>query len=402
MALYAAVLACNAALAFAANRQGLVLKEEASSAFVDPAFLGLRLQHHPYATNFYSYVFFLFVNRVSTNLFAVRLAKGAAMAACAPALYLYLTRRFSFTVALAAVCLLLLHLTRSGITCPDEERLWNGPAPLSVGASSEDIPAVAVFLPPHWIAAGAGMIICPGGAYVRRMSYEGDDIARWLNSFGVAGFVLRYRVAPRYRYPAPLLDAQRAVRYVRAHAGQFAIRPDRVGIIGFSAGGHLASTVITHFDAGQPGADDPVERFSSRPDFAILAYPIITMHEPWTHVESRQNLLGPDADPSLIDQLSSDLHVTRQTPPTFLFHSGEDTAVPPENSILFYSALRKAGVPAELHIYAYGPHGAGLANGHGRAPRVPSLMSWSARAEEWLVRQWTPERRWSFSRLFRL
>ena len=175
-----------------------------------------------------------------------------------------------------------------------------------------------------------------------------------------------------------------------------------MGIIGFSAGGHLASTVITHFDSGKPNVQDPVERISSRPDFAVLGYPIITLRDPWTHAESRDNLLGPGVNGSLVDELSNELHVTRETPPTFLFHTGEDTAVPPENSILFYSALRKAGVPAELHVFARGPHGAGLANGHGRAPRVPSLLSWSERAEDWLVRQWAPERRWSFSRLFRL
>jgi acetyl esterase/lipase len=141
---------------------------------------------------------------------------------------------------------------------------------------------------------------------------------------------------------------------------------------------------------------------SSRPDFAILAYPIVTLRDPWTHQESRNNLLGPRADPALIDELSNELHVSSDTPPTFLFHTGEDKPVPPENSLMFYAALRKAGVPAELHIYAKGPHGVGLANGHGEAPRVPRLLSWPSRAEEWLKAQWTPEHRWSFSRLFRL
>jgi acetyl esterase/lipase len=222
-------------------------------------------------------------------------------------------------------------------------------------------------------------------------SYEGDDIARWLNSFGVAAFVLKYRIAPRYHYPAPALDAERAIRYVRHNAARFGIRPDRVGIIGFSAGGHLASTVLTHFNPGAPGSLDPVERESSRPDFGLLAYSIITLRAPWTHTESVQNLLGSNPDPALIDELSNDLHVT-----------GEDSAVPPENSILFYSALRRAGVSAELHVFSVGPHGVGLANGHGKAPRVPALLGWPLFAEEWLTRQWTPQRRWSFSRLFRL
>lgn len=246
------------------------------------------------------------------------------------------------------------------------------------------------------------MVICPGGAYSRIMSYEGEDVARWLNSFGVAGFVLKYRIAPRYRYPASLLDAQRAIRYVRYHAAAFGVHADRIGIMGSSAGGHLASTAITHLRPGDPAATDPVERISSRPDFAVLAYPIITFRAPWTHQISVDNLLGPNPAPALIDELSNELHVTRDTPPTFLFHTGPDAAVPPENSVMFYEALRKAGVPAELHIYAAGPHGAGLANGHGDAPRVPALLSWPLLAEEWLESQWLPQRRWSFSHLFRL
>jgi len=296
-----------------------------------------------------------------------------------------------------------IHLTRSGVSAPGEEWLWTDAAPGSVGNTDSDTPTISTFLPPRWHNSGAGMVICPGGAYKMLMSsYEGDDIARWLNSFGVAAFVLKYRIAPRYRYPAPLLDAQRAVRFVRYNAQRFGIHADRVGIIGFSAGGHLASTVITHFDRGNPNASDPVDRVSSRPDFAILAYPIITFRAPYTHQESVENLLGPNPDPARIEDLSNELHVTAETPPTFLFHTNQDTAVPPENSILFYQALRKAGVPAELHIFSEGKHGVGLANGHGNAPRVPRLLSWSLRAEEWLESQWLPERRWSFSRLFRI
>lgn len=306
-------------------------------------------------------------------------------------------------IVAAVVALLCIHVARSGVTAPAVERLWPGDAPGSLGRTDADTPTVSVFLPPRWHASGAGMVICPGGAYKLLMSsYEGNDIARWLNSFGVAGFVLKYRISPRYRHPAPLLDAQRAIRYVRYHAAEFGIRPDRVGIIGFSAGGHLASTVITHIQGGNPSAPDPVDHVSSRPDFAILAYPIVTFRAPWTHQESVRNLLGPNPDPTLVDELSNELHVDRDTPPTFLFHTGQDSDVPPENSLMLYAALRRAGVPAELHIYAEGPHGVGLANGHGLAPRVPSLLSWPLRAEEWLERQWLPRRRRSFSRLFRL
>jgi acetyl esterase/lipase len=304
---------------------------------------------------------------------------------------------------IVAAALATIHLVRGGISSPVVENLWSGAAPGALGTSSDDVPSISVFLPPHWQASGAGMVICPGGAYKLLMSsYEGDDIARWLNSFGVAAFVLKYRIAPRYRYPAPLLDARRAIRYVRFNAERFGIHPDRLGIIGFSAGGHLASTVITHFDPGDAQSSDQVERVSSRPDFAILAYPIVTFHAPYTHAESVANLLGPDPDPAMLDELSNELHVTRDTPPTFLFHTAQDQPVPADNSVLFYEAMRRAGVPGELHIYAEGPHGVGLANGHGRAPRVPSLLSWPERAEAWLQSQWMPRRRWSFSRLFRL
>jgi acetyl esterase/lipase len=307
------------------------------------------------------------------------------------------------TVIVTASALLFFHLIRSGVTAPSVVPLWAGDAPGSLGSSDADTPTISIFLPARWHYGGAGMVICPGGAYQMLMSsYEGEDIARWLNSFGVAGFVLKYRIAPRYRYPAPLLDAQRAIRYVRYHAAEFGIRPDRIGIIGFSAGGHLASTVITHFQRDNPNASDPVDRVSSRPDFAILAYPIVTLRSPWTHRESLHNLLGPSPDPTLIDELSNELHVSPDTPPTFLFHTGQDDAVPSENSLMFYAALRRAGVPAELHIYAEGPHGVGLANGHGKAPRIPRLLSWPLRAEEWLKNQWIPKPRWSFSRFFRL
>jgi len=178
-------------------------------------------------------------------------------------------------------------------------------------------------------------------------SYEGDDIARWLNSFGVAGFVLKYRIAPRYHHPAPLQDAQQAIRMVRAHGQEWRVRSDRVGICGFSAGGHLASTAGTHFDAG------------SRPDFMILAYAVISFTTPFTHQGSKKNLIGDNPDPKLAESLSNELQVTAQTPPTFLFHTTTDKTVPVENSVLFYMALRKAGVPAEMHLYANGPHGTG-------------------------------------------
>jgi acetyl esterase/lipase len=190
--------------------------------------------------------------------------------------------------------------------------------------------------------------------------------------------MLKYRIAPRYRHPAPLQDAQRAIRTVRARAKEWGVDPERIGIWGFSAGGHLASTAGTHFDAGKPDAEDPIERMSCRPDFLILAYPVITMETPVTHAGSRNNLLGKEPDSKLVEYYSNEKQVTAKTPPTFLFHTSADTAVLPENSVRFYLALVKAGVPAELHIYEKGPHGVGL------APKDPVLGTWKDRLEAWL------------------
>jgi acetyl esterase/lipase len=174
------------------------------------------------------------------------------------------------------------------------------------------------------------------------------------------------------------MDATRAMRLVRAHAPAWGVDPGRVGVWGFSAGGHLASTLATHWDRGDAGADEPVERHGSRPDFAILCYPVITLYPPHTHGGSRVNLLGEEPNAALVEDLSTEGRVTADTPPTFLFHTDTDAGVPAENSVLFYSALRAAGVPAELHIYADGPHGVGLAAQH------PVLGSWPARLEDWL------------------
>ena len=306
-------------------------------------------------------------------------------------------------VLLIPVKIVVVHLACHGVTSAPVERLWTSAAPGALGTTDADQPSVAVFLPARWHTIRAGMVICPGGAYkLLTSSYEGADIARWLNSFGVAAFVLKYRVSPRYHHPAPFLDATRAIRYVRYHAARFGLLPDRIGIIGFSAGGHLASTVITHFDSGNPAAADPVDRMPARPDFAVLGYPIISFESPWTHPESVHNLLGSNPDEALVRELSSNLEVTDRTPPTFLFHTAADAAVPAQNSVLFYAALRSHGVESELHIFEYGIHGAGLANGHGYAPRVPALLTWSALAEDWISARWPNQRTWSYSMLFRI
>jgi acetyl esterase/lipase len=247
------------------------------------------------------------------------------------------------------------------------ELLWPDGAPGAVGKQDEDRPTLTIYLPPEGKASGAGVVICPGGGYRNlSMEKEGSDVAAWLNQHGLAGFVLKYRLGPRYHHPAQLNDAQRALRYVREHAAEFRIKPDRIGIWGFSAGGHLAATAATHFDS------------SNRPAFLILAYPVITFEPPFAHQGSRKNLLGDEPDAKLVQNLSNEAQVTAQTPPTFLFHTDGDKGVPAENSAQFYLALRRAGVPAELHIYERGPHGVGL------APKDPVLSSWPARLADWL------------------
>jgi acetyl esterase/lipase len=245
--------------------------------------------------------------------------------------------------------------------------LWPDGAPGAVGKQDEDRPTLTVYLPEGRVS-GAGVVICPGGGYAHlAMEKEGSEIAAWLNRQGLAGFVLKYRLGPRYHHPAQLDDAHRALRYVREHAAELGIKADRVGIWGFSAGGHLAATAATHFDAG------------TRPDFLILAYPVITFEPPYAHQGSRKNLLGAEPDAKLVHDLSNETQVTTETPPTFLFHTDGDKGVPAENSVLFYLALRKAGVPAELHIYERGPHGVGLAE------KDAVLSSWPARLADWLT-----------------
>lgn len=255
--------------------------------------------------------------------------------------------------------------------------LWPGGAPGAKGTDPLDIPTLTPYMPSKENATGAAIIICPGGGYTHLADHEGGPVAEWLNSIGVTAFVLKYRLGPRYQHPAPLLDAARAIRLVRTRAGEWALDPERVGILGFSAGGHVASTLGTHFDSGKPGATDPIDRVSSKPSLMILIYPVITMREK-THAGSKQNLLGNNPSPELVTLLSNDEQVTKDTPPTFLVHTTTDTAVPVENSISFATALRKAGVPFELHLYERGPHGFGL----GRED--PILATWPDRCAAWL------------------
>ncbi len=262
---------------------------------------------------------------------------------------------------------------------PKVELLWPDGAPGAVGTEDNDKPSLTVWLPEKAANTRTAVVLCPGGGYGGlAIDHEGKQIAEYFGKLGVATFMLKYRLAPKYKHPTPMLDVQRAIRIVRSRAAEFGVEPTRVGVMGFSAGGHLASTAATHFDGGKGDAKDPLDKTSCRPDFAILCYPVITMEAGTTHGGSRKNLLGENPAPELVDLMSNEKQVTPQTPPTFLFHTTEDAAVLPENAILFYSALRKAKVPAELHIYERGRHGVGL------AANDAHLSQWSVQLAGWL------------------
>jgi acetyl esterase/lipase len=244
-------------------------------------------------------------------------------------------------------------------------------------------PDISVYLPSKGNATGQAVVICPGGGY-RILAYdkEGTDIAKWLNSKGIAAIVLKYRLplskSNIVNHKSPLLDAQQAIRLTRYHANEWNIKKDKIGIMGFSAGGHLAATAGTHFDTGDASASDPVESMSSRPDFMVLVYPVITFSNSFMHKGSRNALLGEDPDSTLIKYYSNELQVKDNTPPTFIVHAGDDKSVPVENSLLFYHALKDKGIPAEFHIYPEGGHGFSLAIGKGY------LETWPDRCIDWL------------------
>lgn len=259
--------------------------------------------------------------------------------------------------------------------------LWSEGAPGALGKEDKDIPTLTVFLPAADKATGAAMVICPGGGYGGLADHEGSHYARWLNEQGIAGFVLKYRLGKAgYRHPIMLQDAARAVRTVRARAGEWKLDTNRIGLMGSSAGGHLASTLLTHFDAGNADAKDSIERTSSRPDLGILCYPVITMGD-LTHGGSKKNLLGENPSAELVQELSNELQVKKETPPCFLFHTVEDKGVPVENSLNFAVALRKAGVPFELHVYENGPHGVGLGS---RVYGGGERHAWTVECARWL------------------
>ncbi len=287
----------------------------------------------------------------------------------------YRTRRCWISIALVVA---LAGVTRAAE--PTTVPLWPDGAPGAKGDAEDDCPTLTIYLPEAQKAVGTGVVIVPGGGYGGvAINHEGHDIAKWFNSMGIAGFIVDYRHRGKgYGHPAPLQDASHAVQTVRTQAGEFGVDPQRIGIIGFSAGGHLASTVGTHVDPGKPDAEDPIARVSSRPDFMILCYPVIAFDEPYTHKGSQHNLLGKDAPVELVQEFSNEKQVTADTPPTFLFQTDEDKGVPAENAVMFYLALRKAGVPAELHSFQTGRHGLGLAKG------TLGTELWPMACEAWL------------------
>jgi len=296
-------------------------------------------------------------------------------------------------LSLLLICFCLLPISAQNQILP----LWEGDPPnyretgeVTIWDTSDIVrvrnvqkPDIALFLPSKKNSTGKAVVICPGGGYgILAYDWEGSDIAHWLNANGIAAFVLKYRLPGSKSniepHKSPLMDAQRAMRLVRTHAEKWNIDPSQIGIMGFSAGGHLASTLSTHFDAGNPDSEDPVEQQSCRPDFSVLVYPVISFTDDFQHSGSRINLLGEDAEESLVKHFSNELQVTEDTPPAILIHSNDDKGVPVENSLVYYKALRAKGVNSELHIYPYGGHGYSLAIGMGH------LSTWPDRVIEWI------------------
>ncbi len=269
---------------------------------------------------------------------------------------------------------------------PQPVYLWPNGVPGALGNTEADIPRLYPFLPKQRSTSTAVLIIPGGGYQIVAIGHEGFQIAHWLNAQGISAFVLDYRVTP-YQYPAEIEDGERAMRLIRAHAAEYSIDPDRLGVWGFSAGGHLASTVGTHCDqdAAPPAHLDAIDKLSCRPAFMILAYPVIGMTPPVTHMGSRSLLLGPHPDPELEHNLSNQYQVTDKTPPTFLFATSFDPAVPVRNSLDFYRALLDHHVPSEAHFYDYSNHGCGLCGA------IQPLSTWPLLLRKWLVQLgWIP------------
>lgn len=260
----------------------------------------------------------------------------------------------------------------------EKQLLWPEGAPGATGTGQGHEPSLTIYLPEAAKATGTAIVVCPGGGYGGlAIDHEGEQVAQWLIGEGIAAFVLQYRHAPLYGHPYPLMDSQRAVRTVRSGAEKWGVKPDRIGILGFSAGGHLTASTGVLNEAGDPGARDSIDRVSARPDFMVPVYPVITMQDDYTHKGSKKNLLGENPDPALVERYSLERQVNDRTPPTFLIHTTEDQAVPVENAVQLYLAVRKAGVPVEMHIYEKGVHGLGLGGGDAVFATWPGhLIDW--------------------------
>lgn len=299
--------------------------------------------------------------------------------------------KYALFPKILTISIVSLILSLSALADPPTVNIWPGKAPSeSKTGEAEKFehnrvyhvndPALTIYLPPANRATGAAVVVCPGGGYRRlAIGHEGQDVAEWLNSLGIAAFILKYRMYD-YGHPAPLQDAQRSVRLVRSRAKEYGVDSGKIGIMGFSAGGHVASSAGTHFNDAVYDSVDDIDKASARPDFMMLVYPVISMQEGVTHNGSKRNLIGNAPSRELVDFYSNELHVTPETPPTFLVHASDDTSVPVENSLRIYRALVAKGVPAELHIYENGGHGFGLGTGE-----VP-VESWPGLCAVWLKR----------------
>lgn len=255
--------------------------------------------------------------------------------------------------------------------------IWNNEIP----GFNEEIAQDRPHLEPYLIKNAnkkliPAFIICPGGSYTHKAEHEGVPVGKWLNTIGINAFVLDYRVAP-YKHPYPMLDVQRAIRYIRYNHKKFNVDSNRIGVLGFSAGGHLAASACVHFDFGKDNGDE-IDKVSSKPDMCILCYPVITFMEEYAHKRCKLNLLGENPSKELIDLMSVEKQVKENTPPTFIWHTAKDQSVPMENSLIYAQSLRKKGVDFELHIFPEGRHGLGLKN------EVPYVTRWTRLCEEWL------------------
>lgn len=283
--------------------------------------------------------------------------------------------------------LCVIMLVGSGVSfaaAADPIRLWEGDAPGALGKEPKDIPSLTPFLPAADKSSGTAIVVCPGGGYGGLAGHEGEGYAKWLADNGVAAFVLKYRLGSGgYRHPVMLNDVSRAIRMVRARAVEWKLDPKRIGVMGSSAGGHLASTAVTHFDAGKADAEEVIERQSSRPDFGVLCYAVISMEDGVTHGGSKANLLGPKPDPKLVELLSNEKQVTKETPPCFVWSTGDDKAVPVTNSLRFVTALQQNGIAYDFHVYQKGPHGIGLSEGRNGIP-ANDVHPWGKDLLYWL------------------